>query len=318
MKDLFKHKELIYAIYREKSFSKAAQKLFISQPALSAMVKKIENEVGVPLFDRASKPITLTEAGKEYIGAVRQIRQVEESFANYLLSVNNMEAGSLGVGSNQLLSSVVLPRYISAFTQKYPNIRLSLMDANSTTLQNEIMTGRLDIVIDNTLPSPELFEKKLLTREQLLLAVPAHFTENRQAESFRLTYSDILEGRHKTDVVPPVPLELFRHVPFILMNRDNDTRSQTNAIFQEVGFTPRVLWEMDRLATLYAYVEVGTAASIVSDTLVCHIRGVHQENIYFYTLPTIHANRGIYASYKKHKYFSRVMSTFIDALGTLE
>ena len=318
MQDLFKRKELIYTIYQEKSFSKAAQKLFISQPALSAMVKKVESEVGVPLFDRASKPIVLTEAGREYISAVQQIRQVEESFSDYLLSVNNLEAGSLGVGSNQLLSSVVLPIYISLFTHKYPHIRLTLMDANSTTLQNEIMTGRLDLVIDNTLPSAELFERKLLTREHLLLAVPASFAENQLAEAYRLTYADILEGRHKDGSVPTVPLDIFRHVPFILMNRDNDTRSQTNAIFQETGFTPHVLWEMDRLATLYAYVELGTAASIVSDTLVCHIRGVSQENIYFYSLPTRHSQRGIYVSYKKHKHFSRVMSTFIETLGTLE
>ena len=67
MEDPFSRKDLIYTIYQEKSISKAAQKLFISQPSLSVMVKKIEDSIGLPLFDRSCKPLRLTEAGKEYI-----------------------------------------------------------------------------------------------------------------------------------------------------------------------------------------------------------------------------------------------------------
>ena len=70
MEDLFAKKDLIYCIYQEKSFSKAAQKLFISQPSLSLMVKKLEAQIGAPLFDRSSKPIQMTEVGLRYIAAV--------------------------------------------------------------------------------------------------------------------------------------------------------------------------------------------------------------------------------------------------------
>ena len=69
MENFFSHKDIIYTIYQEQSFSKAAQKLFISQPSLSVMIRKIEEDVGFPLFDRTSKPIRMTEAGMEYIRA---------------------------------------------------------------------------------------------------------------------------------------------------------------------------------------------------------------------------------------------------------
>ena len=69
MNDIFNKKDIIYTIYQEKSFSKAAQKLFIAQPSLSVIVKKIEDEIGTPLFDRTCKPIRMTEAGMEYIRA---------------------------------------------------------------------------------------------------------------------------------------------------------------------------------------------------------------------------------------------------------
>jgi len=316
--NIFNRKELIYTVYKEKSFSKAAQKLFIAQPSLSAMVKKTEEEIGLPLFDRTNKPIRLTEAGQEYIAAVEQILQIENNFENYLMAVNNLEAGTLGIGSNQLLSSLVLPRYISQFMQKYPNIKLSLLDANSTTLENQILAGNLDIVIDNHKLPEDLFERRLLAQEHLLLAVPAAFPENQQAQAYQLTYEDILHGRHTDDTLSPVPLSLFSTVPFILMNKNNDARRHTDAIFHKVGFRPKVLLEMDRLTILYSYIEMGTAASVVSDTLVRNVHSKEMPNIFFYPLPTEHAKREIYASYKRNKFFSRTMATFIDSLDGLQ
>ena len=64
---MFQGMEYIYTVYKEKSFSKAAKKLFISQPSLSATVKRIEKKIGAPIFDRSTKPLTLTECGEKYI-----------------------------------------------------------------------------------------------------------------------------------------------------------------------------------------------------------------------------------------------------------
>lgn len=315
MDNPFSRKELIYTIYRERSFSKAAQKLFIPQPSLSLMVKRIEEMIGLPLFDRTTKPIQLTEAGKEYIAAVEQIRHIESAFQNYVQAANDLEAGSLGIGSNQLLSSLVLPQYITAFKQRYPKINLTLLDANSTTLENAITAGQLDIIIDNHILPDEIFERKYLSTERLLLAVPSAFAENTGASDYRLTYEDILSQRHLNTALPAVPLQIFSNTPFILMNRDNDTRKVTNAIFQETGFMPKVLLELDRLATLYSYVEQGMAASIVSDTLICHTKGIENTKIFYYPLPTSLAQRDIFVSYKRNKYYSKAMARFIDELG---
>ena len=158
MGNYFSRKELIYTVYQEGSISKAAQKLFISQPSLSVMIQKIEEDVGVPLFDRTSKPIRLTEAGQEYIKATEEMLHIEKSFQNYLEACQNLQTGSLTIGSNQLLSSLVLPRYIGQFLQMYPNIHLNLIDDNSVVLENMAMTGQLDLVLDNHLLDRNLFE----------------------------------------------------------------------------------------------------------------------------------------------------------------
>ncbi len=315
MENLFRKKDLIYTIAREQSFSKAAQKLFIAQPSLSLMVKNLEEELGTPLFDRSCKPIRLTEAGQEYIRATQQIREIEHAFNEYIRSLNHLETGSLRIGSNQLLSSLVLPKYISRFMQAYPKIHLKLIDANSTSLENEISNGTLDIVIDNSVLPSDIFHQKHLASEHLLLAVPKTYEENDACGAYQLTYEDILKNR--LGEFRPVPLEAFSRTPFILMNRDNDIRKQTNAIFQETNFNPTVLFELDRLTNLYSYVEQGTAASLVSDTLVRNIRGVNQDNIVFYCLPTKHNTRNIYASYKKNKFCTKAMSALMEMLEGL-
>ena len=316
MDKLFHRKEVIYTIAKEQSFSKAAQKLFIAQPSLSLMVKNLEDELGTPLFDRSSKPIRLTEAGQAYIQATEQIREIERSFQEYLLSLHNMETGSLRIGSNQLLSSLVLPKHIARFMQAYPNIQLTLIDANSTSLENAISNGELDIVIDNSILPGDTYVQKHLASEHLLLAVPSGFPENDACKEYQLSYRDILDNRH-IHHIRPVPLEVFANTPFILMNRDNDTRKQTNALFQEMDFCPKALFELDRLTTLYSYVEQGTAASLVSDTLVRNIRGFNQDNIVFYILPAKHNQRNIYAYYKKTKYCTKAMSILMDSLEGL-
>lgn len=316
MENLFSHKDVIYTIYQERSFSKAAQKLFIAQPSLSLIVKKLEQKIGLPLFDRTTKPIQLTEAGREYIAAIEQINHAETAFFNYVQAVNDLQSGSLGVGSNQLLSSLVLPRYISKFAEAYPNIKLTVMDANSTTLENAITAGQLDLIIGNhTLPS-DLFEQKLLATEHLLLAVPAPFPENKAAAAYALTYQDVLDNKHLNQ--KPVPLEIFSSVPYVLMNRANDSRRTSNTLFSEAGFSPRVVMELDRLMTLYSYVNLGLAASIVSDTLIKNMQGANQENICFYPLPAKYTQRNIYVSYKKNRYYSKAMAKFIEMLGNLQ
>lgn len=317
MESIFQKKKLIYTIAKEQSFSKAAQKLFIAQPSLSLMVKNLEEELGTPLFDRSCKPIRLTEAGHEYLRATEQIFGIEHAYNEFIASLNNLQTGSLRIGCSQLLSSLVLPALVSDFIRDYPNINLTITDANSATLENELTNGSLDIVIDTNELSPELFERQILCPEYLLLAVPAKFTENALCKDFALSFEDIRHNRHLSADISPVPLENFAKIPFVLMNRHNDLRKLTNAIFQETGFKPQVLFEQDRLTTLYTYVELGIAASIVSDTLVQNIRGAYTEGVVYYILPTQHGTRNISVYYKKNKYCTKPMLTFMERLNKI-
>lgn len=317
MDNLFAKKELICTVYQERSFSRAAQKLFISQPSLSNMVRQVEEAVGMPLIDRSCKPIRMTAAGMAYVRAAEEIRRTEETFYNYLSAVNNLQTGTLRIGSNQLFSSLVLPRYVSEFLKLYPQIRLDLVDANSAELEAKLIDGQLDLTIDNKPLDPVHFERRNFCMENLLLAVPSNFSISPDSLPYRLSLQDVLEHRHCRENVHPVPLHFFQEIPFILMTRDNDTRIRSDAIFHEDGFHPQLLLEIDRLVTLYNFISQGTAAAVVSDTLIQNLS--HPlDSIQFYKLRSPHASRGVYIHRKRNRYHSQAMELFEDLLCRIE
>jgi len=313
MSSHFNKKDLIYTVYKEGSFSNAAKKLNMPQPSLSVMVKKIEDDLGQPLFDRTVKPLRLTAVGAEYVRVTEEMSRIEEDFENYIDSLNNLQRGSLNIGSNQLLSSLVLPPHIADFMTRYPKIQLSITDANSTTLINGVMEGSLDVVIDNVTPDPEVFNMKYLHTEHLLLAVPS-VLDHSGLSACRLSREDVLDGKH-LEGANPVSLKAFADVPFILMNKENNTREHTDEIFRTEGFKPEILLEIDRLVNLYNYVRTGIAASIVSDTLIRVMRD-KDVDMNFYCLAPQYSKRDIFISWRKGRYFSKAMQLFTDTLDS--
>ena len=95
---MFRWKHYVLEVYKERSFSKAAQNLFISQPSLSARIKKIEEELGTTLFDRSSCPLQLTESGRIYIEAAQEIAQIEQNVENHINSLNTLKTGHISIG----------------------------------------------------------------------------------------------------------------------------------------------------------------------------------------------------------------------------
>lgn len=312
MVDIFHYKELIEAIHEEASFSKAAKKLHVPQPSLSVMVRKIEEEIGIPLFDRTSKPIRLTETGREYLSCANEIRQIEKHFDDYVDSISNLESGTLRIGANQMFSELIMPGFLMKFLSKYPKITVEITDANTAILQKSLTAGELDLIIDNQNLNDQIFEKKVLKKEHFLLAVPAAFVSNSQM-NHHLSYADILNEKHLSKEIPTVNLSCFANDPFILLTKENETRQVTDTLFRKAGITPNVRLEVDRLSTMFRYIKLGAADSLISDTLIQNI-DAEVSDVYFYKVSE-KAIHNIVVSYKRSKYYSRAMQVFIDELS---
>lgn len=98
----------VYEVYKHGSFSKAAESLFITQPALSISIQRVENSIGMPLFDRSKKPLTLTEAGSLYIRKYQQIEHLEQELTQQLNDLSELNTGSLRIGGSHYFNSYVV------------------------------------------------------------------------------------------------------------------------------------------------------------------------------------------------------------------
>ena len=109
---MFEAMNYVYEVYKEASFSKAAQNLYISQPSLSASIKREEDRIGVKIFNRNKSPIELTPPGKIYVEHVEKIMEIEEDFQRYIDDFQNLNRGSLSIGANNIYTSFLLPQIV--------------------------------------------------------------------------------------------------------------------------------------------------------------------------------------------------------------
>lgn len=306
---MFKGKEYVYEVYKEKSFSKAAQNLYISQPALSATIKKIEKRIGCTVFDRSTNPVQLTEGGAEYIKAIEKMMDIENQFENQLKELDTLKTGRLSVGSNNVFASFILPSIISEYLQKYPSIKVNLVEASTAHLAEQLFSGGLDFVIDNYSLSDTVYEKHFFCSECLVLAVPKDFASNRVAKKYQLSLNDIREGRHLTVSTQGVPLSLFANDPFILLRTGNDTRLRADKIFEEYGLRPQVILELDQLATAYNVACYGMGNTLISDTLAQKANDT--TNVIYYKIDSQQTQRSVFFYNKQNKYITRAMIEFL-------
>ena len=179
---MFEGKKYVYEVYKTRSFSKAASNLYISQPSLSATIKKIETRLGTPIFDRSTSPIQLTECGEKYIHYAEHLMDMENEFENYLNDFEALRTGHLSVGGSNLFASYVLPPLLSEFMGKYPSVDVKMTESTTNDLETQLFSGSLDLVIDNYPFSDSIYERHFFCREQLLLAVPAALVHGKQPE----------------------------------------------------------------------------------------------------------------------------------------
>lgn len=299
-------KDYVYEVYREKSFTLAAKKLFVSQPALSASIKKIERELGAELFDRHSSPISLTEAGKAYIEAAEQIYAAEETLRNRINDINELRTGTVTAGGANFISSCVMPDIVKAYSEKYPGITLNLVESSSGDLKERAVLGTLDIVIDYDFEE-EYFTSIPLKEEKIYLAAADGSKTAQKFAKSMFTAEELAGG--EAEKKPPIDMALLEGEKLILLKKGNDMAYRASNIFREYGMKPKAFLTLDQLMTAYAMASRGLGATFVTDTMI--LSSPRAGAVYF-PLSSRHAKRTLYLAYKRGRYIGKCLERFIS------
>lgn len=308
---MFREMEYVLAVYREQGFSKAARRMYLSQPALSAMVKRAEERIGGAIFDRGKIPIELTEIGREYVRIAMEIARTEEAFEQYVSDINHCLKGTLAVGGTMLFMSFILPPLLSAFSEKHPNVDVRLHETHTALLYQELSDGDLDLIVENSAMNPDVFEEKPFLTERLILGIPARDVTG-DMEKYMLSANDVIQGKHLSDTHPILPLKSVKNQKYLLLKEGNDTRARADKLFEKEKVRPEVRLLVDQQIMAYHLACAGMGAAFFSDTLVAHMPDVNA--LRFFKLDPAFSERRISFFYKKKRLLSSAARAFMDTM----
>ena len=304
---MFSHADYVYTIYQERSFTKAAEKLYISQPALSATVRKLEKDLGYPIFERGGKEVVPTALGMKYIEAAEQVLDIAKQLQRQTDDLLQLRTGSITIGSTTFIASYVLPGLLRDFAQLYPGITVNLLVEQSTILQEKLEKGLVDIAIDNTLSCHEEYEYTPLFTERIIVGVPEEFPINKDLVPYRLP-----ADTSQWATVPKLSISLLKNQPFILLKSGNNMRQNASRIFAEKKIKPKISYEFDQLMTSISFAQNGLGVCFLTDSLLRF--GHTSRGLALYQPDTAFPERILYAIRKKNKYLPSAVQALLEFL----
>jgi LysR family hydrogen peroxide-inducible transcriptional activator len=174
--------EYIVAVDTYRHFATAAGHCFVTQPTLSMQVQKLEEELGLKIFDRSKQPVIPTEAGREVIEQARKILGEKHVISEIVQAKKGVLSGELRIGIIPTLAPYLLPLFIQSFTSKYPQIKLVVNEMTTETLVARLREGRIDVGILVTPLQENGIREQVLFYEELLVYV------SRKNAAYKKTY----------------------------------------------------------------------------------------------------------------------------------
>jgi DNA-binding transcriptional LysR family regulator len=236
-------------VAEELHFGRAAERLHISQPPLSQLIRQFEKDVGTPLFLRTTRSVKLTAAGQILFDRSRHLIDQGNAMLIGVRQAAAGECGTLALGFTSTAAFDTLPRAISAYRERYPEVRLLLHEQKtSNELWQELLAGRLDAALlrRQASMSDRRFRFVLVGREPLVVAMPT---------------------RHRMASLAKVRLVDLRDEPFIAFAKRSSHyfHALIGGLFERAGFEPRTVTE-SVLPTMLSLVEAGVGVALVPES----------------------------------------------------
>jgi len=172
--------EYFSKVVQEKSFSKAADRVFRTQPAVSIAIRRLEEEIGLPLLDRTQKTPILTDAGQVVYDYAQRILALRDEVGQAIIELQSLKRGRVRVGANESTSLYLLPDLILSFRDQHPEVKVEIYRHVSNRLPREVLDRNVDFALMASEPSDRDLEAfPVLNDELILIMSPKHHLANR-------------------------------------------------------------------------------------------------------------------------------------------
>jgi len=226
----------VITVAEEKSFSVAAKRLFLSQPSLSQSISNLEKEIGTPIFNRSTVPLSTTYAGDIYIQMAQRILSIEHQSLMEIGDTIDNKAGRIIIGISLFRNSTIMPPIYNAFTAKFPKVQLILVEATNDTLLDMAMSSKLDVAFLTDTVVGNLNHVKLFS-DRIVFAISQ---KNHLFDKYRLTPN-----------FSRINLNELKKEPFAIVSAGSNIRRICELIFHDYGFIPHIAVETQNIDVCY-------------------------------------------------------------------
>ena len=311
----------IQIIAELKSISATAETLGISQPALSASLKKKEKELGGIIFDRTKQPLELTEVGKAYLDYVGKQEQLKTELEQRISDISGLKSGHLTIGGATAFNIAYLPKAVGQFKSMYPNIEIRILDRSVPELVNEALKSGLDVFLTPRADDRDRFNYEILLEERLMLCVPNAIAEevglkpSSASKSNDAKSSTANSGGSKSSIakLSAKDFSALCEYPFVVLRNEQDIGIKMRELCRRYNCEPKNVIMAEQTMTSLALSMSGVGISLVSEGSIKSL-GIGEDVVSFYHLDEKICNRKLYTAWPKFKYLSKTTEEFIRVL----
>ncbi len=234
---------LFRTVAQHLSYTRAAEQLYLSQPAVSQQVKALEQQLGLPLFARQGRGIVLTPAGRELQQHTERLLALFADLAPLIQDIHQIKRGSVTIGASTSAGTYLVPALLGAFHRRYPGIQITLTVANRYAIEQSLLTYQVDLVVMSIVAHHEPFVIEHLTSYELvIIASPTHPL----AGQSRLTLDDL------------------RKETVLLREQGAGTRHDAELYFAQAGIRLHSGLEFDSIEAIKESVMAGLGIAVLS------------------------------------------------------
>jgi DNA-binding transcriptional LysR family regulator len=283
--------QVFLTVATEKSFSRAAEKLFRTQPAVSLAIQRLEQELGEKLIDRSGKDLILTDAGRNVLEYARRFQSLHQELDNSLAELRDNSAGRLTIGANES-TALYLLQHIEKYRELYPKVKVQIRRSLSSKIPNELLDGNLELGMISYDPGDERLKSKVIYTDSLAFVV---------------------SPKHRLAHKKTVPLGELGQETFIAHNVLSPYRDVVLREFQSHKVPLRMDVEMPTIETIRKLVQNNVGVAFLPR--MCVEQEIQQGLLSEVKVKEMHVERKIRLIYPTRRALSHAAKAFLEVVG---
>jgi Transcriptional regulator len=282
-----RHIKIFVTVCETNNITAAAEKLYLSQPAVSLAIKELEQFYGVKLFDRISRKLFLTDTGKNLLDYAVPFLSLYDEMENKISNRDNI--GSIRIGASITIGTCYMPGIVKEFCEKYPGCDVRVFINSSDEIEDKLLKCELDFaIIEGIVHSKNLTSEKVCEDE----------------------LAPVVSGKHHFATETEIPLTEFMSERFLLREIGSGARELFDNTVTSLGYRITPEWESTSTAALLHAVSKGLGVSVLSRKLV--ERGMENYDLHRITVTGLQFKRQFSMIHHQNKYLSDMLRVCMD------